>query len=135
MDLIKSLDDERLEGNHYIDPSEYWKVMTDSLRDALGKISELEETLYSDEDVANIKRAEDVAHKLYAKMKVERDAALSREAELQRQLCGAREIIAWGISFVEKVGKDWHKAGDMMKFNASEYIAAELRRRSGEEVG
>ena len=110
MGLITRSDDERLDREmiafsspetvvtHY-DDAEWCALIIDSLRAALEKISELEETLYSEEDVADIKRAEDTAHKLYAKMKAERDAALSRikqleeAVELKRKECCAKDAI------------------------------------------
>ena len=110
MDLITKLDDERLEGNYYIDKSEYWKVMTDSLRAAL----EREKEMYA--DLRNMNKVNaDIGDK-YESMS---DAALSRAEkadaevlywgkradEAERQLCRAREAIGkFTKAFIIAVG-------------------------------
>jgi hypothetical protein len=68
------------------DDAAEFKLIRDSLRAALEKISELQDTLYSDEDVSAIKKAEDAAHTLYAKMRKDRDTALSRAEELSEAI-------------------------------------------------
>src|SRR4030042_6221366 len=87
MDLITKLDDERLDSFDYSGGNADWNITLRSLRAALE-----ERDSWKRDSEALRKEIQRWYDKLQASDS-DLDAALSREAGLQRQLCTAREII------------------------------------------